>query len=252
MKDIRLMMGMPITVEIADEDARSSSIDDVFNYFQYVDEKFSTYKETSEISAINQCRIKEENYSKDMRIILALSEETKKLTDGYFDIITPGGKCDPSGIVKGWAIYNASQILKSQGYENYYIEAGGDIQTHGKNSEGKEWNVGVRNPLEPAKNEIIKIIYGEDLAVATSGTYLRGQHIYNPKNKDIILDDIVSLTVIGPNIYEADRFATAAFAMGKNGIMFIENLEGFEGYMINSNGIAVETTVFEKYTKNSF
>ena len=65
--------------------------------------------------------------------------------------------------------------------------------------------------------------------------------------------DIVSLSVIGPNIYEADRFATAAFAMGRKGIEFIENLNVdsgprmFEGYMIDSKGIATMTSDFDKY-----
>jgi len=65
------------------------------------------------------------------------------------------------------------------------------------------------------------------------------------------IKDIVSLTVIGPNIYEADRFVTAAFAMGKEGIYFIEKLDGFEGYMIDSNGLATFTSGFEKYVKNN-
>ncbi len=72
-----------------------------------------------------------------------------------------------------------------------------------------------------------------DCGVATSGTSIRGQHIYNPQDDAAPIDEIVSLTVIGPNIYEADRFATAAFAMGSDGIVFIEQLDGFEGYMID-------------------
>lgn len=40
---------------------------------------------------------------------------------------------------------------------------------------------------------------------------------------------MVSLTVIGPDIYEADRFATAAFAMGVDGIYFLEKLGGVRG-----------------------
>ncbi len=63
------------------------------------------------------------------------------------------------------------------------------------------------------------------------------------------VEGVVSLTVVGPNIYEADRFATAAFAMGEAGIMFIEKLPGFEGYMVNDNGIATFTSGFEKYVK---
>jgi thiamine biosynthesis lipoprotein len=83
--------------------------------------------------------------------------------------------------------------------------------------------------------------------VATSGTYVRGQHIYNPKNGNQPVTGIVSLTVIGPDIFEADRFATAAFAMESVGIAFIEELEGFEGYMIDQKGMATYTSGFEEY-----
>jgi thiamine biosynthesis lipoprotein len=86
-----------------------------------------------------------------------------------------------------------------------------------------------------------------DQAVATSGTYIRGNHIYSPKEKDRTEFEIVSMTIIGPNIYEADRFATAAFAMGSKGIHFIETLPDLEAYMINKKGIATMTTGFEKY-----
>jgi thiamine biosynthesis lipoprotein len=65
-----------------------------------------------------------------------------------------------------------------------------------------------------------------------------------------LVTDVLSLTVIGPNIYEADRFATAAFAMGEEGIRFIERLEGFEGYMIDRRGQATFTSGFTRYIHN--
>ena len=82
--------------------------------------------------------------------------------------------------------------------------------------------------------------------MATSGTYLRGEHIYNPKNNQPA-SEIISLTVIGSNVYEADRFATGAFAMGQAGIQFIEALPGFEGYMIDHRGTATMTSGFTGY-----
>ena len=75
-------------------------------------------------------------------------------------------------------------------------------------------------------SEHVKVLALTDQGIATSGTAIRGQHIYNPHQPDASIQDIVSLTVIGPNIYEADRFATAAFAMGKEGIRFIANVAG--------------------------
>ena len=65
------------------------------------------------------------------------------------------------------------------------------------------------------------------------------------------LVDVASLTVVGPNVCEADRFATAAFAMGTTGITFIESLPGFEGYLIDANARATFTSGFGRYVSPS-
>lgn len=240
-------MGMPVAVEIIDTDGPNKAIfNEVYDYFAHIDEIFSTYKPTSEISAINGGGKPREAWSEEMNMVFLLSEETKQATGGYFDIQKPDGSYDPSGLVKGWAIWNAAKLLEKRGYKNFYVDAGGDIQPSGHNGEGAKWSVGIKNPW--IENENIKVVYVTSEGVATSGTYIRGEHIYNPKT-GTAAQSIVSLTVIGPNIYEADRFATAAFAMGTDAVHFIESLPGFEGYMIDKNKIATMTTGFEKYTQ---
>jgi len=243
MKELQLLMGMPITVELVDPSGTQADIENVFAYFRTVDATFSTYKEHSEISKINRGELCEEEYSDNMKTILALSEQTKQKTQGYFDI-RHNGIIDPSGIVKGWAILQAAHMLKEAGCTNFYIDAGGDIQVSGTKG-GNPWRIGIRNPFNRKEN--VKILAITDKGIATSGTAIRGQHIYDPHYPHMPLQDIVSLTVIGPNVYEADRFATAAFAMGKRGIYFIEHLPGFEGYMIDAAAQATFTTGFERY-----
>jgi thiamine biosynthesis lipoprotein len=243
MKELQLLMGMPITVELVDPSGTEADIENVFAYFRTVDATFSTDKEHSEISKINRGELCEEEYSDDMKTILALSEQTKQETQGYFDI-WHDGIIDPSGIVKGWAILQAATMLKEAGCSNFYIDAGGDIQVSGTKG-GKPWRIGIRNPFNRSEN--VKVLSITDRGVATSGTAIRGQHVYNPHQPEKPIQDIVSLTVIGPNVYEADRFATAAFAMGKRGIYFIEQLAGFEGYMIDSSARATYTSNFEGY-----
>jgi thiamine biosynthesis lipoprotein len=247
MKDTRIIMGMHITVEIVDPQVTPKILEEIFSYFIAVDKQFSTYKNNSEIMRINRGEITKNNYSKEMLEIMNLAEKTKNETLGYFDIKKPNGILDPSGVVKGWAIQNAAEILLRNGYRNFYIDAGGDIQSYGLNSEGKEWSIGIRNPFDV--ENITKVLYTKGKGIATSGSYIRGQHIYNPHKPEKKLQDLVSLTVIGSNVLEADRFATAAFAMGKDGINFIEQLPGFEGYAIDSSGIATMTSNFEIYTK---
>jgi len=247
MKDTRLLMGMPVTVEVVDGWVKPGDLDAVYDYFTYVDETFSTYKPASEISRLNQGLLTLEQASPDMQHIFALAEDTRQITGGYFDIRrNHNGTCDPSGIVKGWAIDQAAEQLRQKGFQNFYVDAGGDIQAFGSNAEGEAWRVGIRNPFN--QNEIVKVVSLNNCGVATSGTYVRGQHIYNPYQAEQPLTEVLSLTVIGPNIYEADRFATAAFAMGLAGISFIERLTDFEGYMIDSEGLAVLTSGFGFYT----
>ncbi len=237
-------MGMPITVEVIDAPDHTI-LDEAFAYFEHVDRRFSTYRSDSEIEAINRAELPYADRSDEMREVLALAERTNHETDGFFDIHTPKGSLDPSGIVKGWAIRNAAQLITNRGARDFYIDAGGDIQTSGKNAEGREWSVGIRNPFNAA--EIIKVVHPSGQGVATSGTYVRGQHIYNPLEPGNPIRDIVSLTVIGPDILEADRFATAAFAMGAAGIHFLEELPGFEGYAVGSNHRATLTSGFGDY-----
>lgn len=231
-------MGMPVTVEIRDKGAKAGDIKKVFDYFTKVDSEYSPFKETSEVGKLNRG----EKVSAEMEEILNLCHDLKKETNGYFDIVKPNGKIDPSGLVKGWAIKNAASILIKKGYKKFYVDAGGDAEIVGKN-----WRWGIRNPFNV--KEIVKVLNLSDSGIATSGTYERGQHIYNPVTKKSEISDIVSLTVIGPNVYEADKYSTPAFAMGREGINFIERQKGLAGYMIDADGIATMTTGFEKFVK---
>jgi thiamine biosynthesis lipoprotein len=233
-----------VTVEVADQNVTTEDIDRVYAYFQYVDEAFSTYKEGSEISKINAGALPEDQWSEDMRYVMEQCQTTKQETNGYFDI-EHNGLLDPSGYVKGWAIRNAANLITKAGFHNHYVEAGGDLQVSGHNSEGKPWTVGIRNPFN--REEIVKRVSLTNMGMATSGTYIRGQHIYNPHKPAEPITEIVSLTVIGPSVVDADRYATAAFAMGTEGIGYVASLDGFAGYSIDTKGIATFTDGFNNY-----
>lgn len=238
MKITKLIMGMPVTVEVRDKGATNGILQQVFEYFSQVDARFSTYKPQSEMSQINRGEILQRDYSPEMKEVLDLSELTKRQTGGYFDIKKPNGQLDPSGLVKGWAVNNAALLLKALGMSYFYVEAGGDIQV-AAGANDRPWSVGIKNPFN--QEEIVKVLFVSSQGVATSGTYIRGQHIYNPHRPAEKFTEILSLTVIGPNVYEADRFATAAFAMGKSGLEFIERLPGFEGFMVDKNKMGTAT-----------
>jgi thiamine biosynthesis lipoprotein len=241
MKMTEGIMGMSVAVEVLD-DASGNDLDEVLDYFHKVDALYSTYKKTSEISRLNAKQLSEEDLSLEVKKVLRLSEETRQLTNGYFDIHVEG-IIDPSGLVKGYAIWEASKMLSEKGYKNFYIEIGGDIDIRGTKN-GLPWKVGIRNPLD--KSGTTGVLKLTDCGVATSGTYERGMHIYDPIKKRLA-PGILSLTVIGPNIYEADRFATACYAMGEKGIDFLEKRDGLEGLMITKDGKTLITSGFRAY-----
>ncbi len=237
-------MGMPVSITVDDLVAREEDIFLVFSYLQHIDTVFSTYKRTSDIEKINRGELSQEHASSEVKEVLRLCEKTSQETGGYFTIELHG-KLDPSGLVKGYAIFHAAEMLKQRAYKNFMVEIAGDIEIRGLHNK-KKWKIGIENPF--SRGEMIKVVYLTGRGIATSGTYIRGEHIYNPIKK-VAAHEIASMSVIGPNVYEADRFATAAFAMGEKGIELIERLSGFEAYMVTKDKRGVYTSGFEQYTK---
>ena len=241
-----VQMGMPVTVCICDEGAGEEDVAAVVSLLEDVNQRFSPYLETSEVSQLNAGAIGRHEVSAEFETILCLCEQTKAETDGYFDVMRHGW-IDPSGLVKGWAIARASALLTARGWRNYFVDAGGDVQTSGVNGDHQPWRVGVRNPFQ--RDELVKVLAISGLGVATSGTAIRGRHIYNPMWTGFLESDVVSLTVVGPTIYEADRMATAAFAMGREGISFIAARPELEGYAITVDGMAISTEGFNHHVR---
>ena len=236
---------MPVTLMMPHESNPDKAFKKTFDFFKQIDQRYSPYTESSEVSRINRHELNESDYSLEMHEILELAKKTKHETDNYFDV-WHDGTFDPSGIVKGWAIQRAVSIMKNF-CDDFYIEAGGDIQASGNNDKQQPWRVGVRNPFN--RHENIAIISLDNHAIATSGSAIRRQHIYDPVSNSP-LTGIVSLSVIAPRIIDADRMATAAFAMGVRGIEFIENLNGYEGYMVSADKNITMTSGWEKFEIN--
>ena len=76
------------------------------------------------------------------------------------------------------------------------------------------------------------MVLASGLAVATSGTYEKGQHILDPRSGKPA-NAWLSFTVVGPDILQADVFATACFAMGIAGLDFVSRAAGYEAYGID-------------------
>ena len=232
---------MPVTVEIRDAAPSAAVFDAVFSDLTRVDRMFSPFLTESAVSRINARTLREADADPLVAEVLARCRDHEVLTYGYFNAWS-GGRLDPSGFVKGWAIARACAILDRHGHRNYFVDGAGDVQTRGEREPGVAWRVGIRHPVERSK--VARVVLARDLAVATSGTYEKGSHIQDP-HTGLPATALVSLTVTGPDIVTADVFATAAFAMGLAGLPFIEARPGYEAYAIDPALRARWTSGFE-------
>ena len=224
------VMGMPVVVEARDGDVP----DEVFDWLRRVDETFSTYKDGSEISRLRRGELDEADASDDVRWVLRRCRELRDETAGYFDIDAVG--LDPSGYVKGWAVERAAAILDRAGSSDYAINAGGDVRTRGR------WRIGIQHPFE--SQAVAKVVEGDDLAIATSGAYERGEHVRDP-HTGAAPAGILSVTVTGPDLATADAYATAAYPMGpRRAIDWTARLRGYEALTILADGRVLATPGF--------
>jgi FAD:protein FMN transferase len=237
------VMGMPVTVDVRDPEAATAALDEVYADLAWVDSVFSTYRPGSAISRINDGTLSIERSEPVVRDVLALCDRYERETDGYFSAWREG-RFDPSGLVKGWAIERAAAILDRHGYADYFVDAAGDVRTRGHAGPDSPWRVGIRHPIE--RDKVVRVIHATDLAVATSGTYEKGAHIFDPHTGEPATD-LLSLTIVGPDIVTADVLATAVFAMGHAGLAFVEDREGYEAYAIDPQLRGHWTSGFDRY-----
>jgi thiamine biosynthesis lipoprotein len=227
------VMGMAVTIDIRDDRADAAAlVEDVVAWLHAVDATFSTYKPGSAISRLGRGELALDDTPDDVRWVLAQCESLRRRTGGFFDACV-AGSLDPSGFVKGWAVEVASARLRAGGSLRHCINAGGDVRACGEPAPGRPWLVGIAHPL--VAGALCAVIPVRDGAVATSGTAERGAHVFDPHTGKAALD-LASVTVAGPDLAQADAFATAALAMGFGAPAWLATLDGYEAYAVDAGG----------------
>jgi len=234
-------MGLPIVVDVRDDEVDESVLDGMFDWFRRVDATFSTYKDDSEISRLGRGELALADTDPDVRLVLERCEQLREETRGYFDAHA-AGTLDPSGLVKGWSVDRAVELLHEAGVRNLAVSAGGDMRVSGRAVPELCWRVGIQHPGE--RHEVAAIVEANDLAIATSGAYARGDHVIDPHTGRPPAG-VLSVTVVGPELATADAYATAAFAMGSHaGPRWTARLHGYEAMTICADETVLTTARF--------
>ncbi|MFJ1604705.1 FAD:protein FMN transferase [Streptomyces sp. NPDC088253] len=210
MRRVEQVMGFPVSLRIDDENASEETADPVFAWLREVDARFSPFRADSEVSRLDRGELIPHELSPDLTEVLGLCEEYRVATGGAFDVRLPGRGLDPCAMVKGWSVQRAADLLTGRGASRFCLNAGGDVV-----AAGGPWRVGVRHPERA--DRLCTVVEITDGAVATSARYERGDHILDGRTGRPATG-LLSMTVVAPSLTEADATATAAFAMGAQGV----------------------------------
>jgi thiamine biosynthesis lipoprotein len=195
-----------------------------------VDAWFSTFRDDTPVHLLRTGQLDEASAPAVVREVLAACRVARDLTEGAFDPWSVPGGVDPSGYVKGWAAERACALLAEAGLVNTYVNAGGDVVCRGVSEPDRPWRVGVRHPVQ--HDLVARVVEVFDGAVATSGTYERGQHVLDPRT-GLPATAVVSATVVGPDGGLADAVATGLVVAGVDGLAWLPGLPGeWSAYVI--------------------
>jgi thiamine biosynthesis lipoprotein len=181
---------------------------------------------------------------------LALVDHTK-ITIGSDRIRKPPStRLDLSGIAKGKLVDMASQYLRNADFNDFLVDAGGDIYVSGRNLNRQKWRVAIQDPLR--RDRYSGILEKSDAAIVTSGDYenffmeegKRYSHLLSPYT-GYPDSDIRSVTIVADTAAFGDAVATAVFVMGSgDGYRFLLDA-GIEGYIIyGDEPLSLETAHF--------
>ena len=147
---------------------------------------------------------------------------TLRQTDEQWYLIKqqPDLKIDVSAIAKGYATDLAAEYLLSLGLQQFMVEVGGEIRTHGLKRDGEPWRIAIEQPLLDERRPL-KLLRLENAALATSGDYRNYvkigdqhySHTINPQTGYPIPYRTALVSVMHDDCMLADAWATALMAM---------------------------------------
>ena len=222
-------MGTAVLFDVRDTEFDTRTVDEAVAYLQSIESMFSTYRQDSEISRFRDGRLLLADVDPVVREVLERCDRLRTDTDGAFDHRS-GPDLDPAGYVKGWAIEGAAGIMSDGGIRSFLISAGGDVVARGAPPGREAWTAAIRDPEDV--DAVLGTVSLKDSAIATSGWYERGDHIWPTSDGS---DALASVSVLGPDLGIADAMATAIFAGGLSDATWLGRFTGYDFIVVTTD-----------------
>jgi len=162
-----------------------------------------------------------------------------------------GMKIGFGALGEGYATDRCRDMMLKKGIKAGIVNASGDMSAWGKQPDGSDWVIGIRDPNR--QGELFAVVPLRQGAVVTSGSYekfvvfndKRYSHIINPAT-GYPATGLTSVTVFGPSAEKANGFSTSLMVMGKDaGMKLINNYPEFSCIMITDEGKVITSRNFD-------
>jgi thiamine biosynthesis lipoprotein len=214
---VEQVMGMPVSIHVRaadpDREVVTAAVANAFAHLRRVDAVLSPWRSDSDLMRVRRGLLRWGEAHPWLTEVGRLCAAAEAETGGLFTSTLRGPDdtvgFDPTGLAKGWAVSGAAAHLQLVPGIAWSVNAGGDIQCGvgtGVDPDASPWRIGLQDPRDPQRvGDVVTVTTG---AVATSGTAARGAHVVDPRTGEQVRRD-GSVTVVGPDLVNADVWATA-------------------------------------------
>ncbi len=214
---VEQVMGMPVSIHVraADPDRGdvTAAVANAFAHLRRVDAVLSPWRSDSDLLRVRRGLLRWGEAHPWLTEVELLCVRAERDTGGLFTSTLRGPDhtvgFDPTGLAKGWAVTGAAAHLRLVPGIAWSVNAGGDIECGvGREVDPRSspWRIGLQDPSDAGRiGDVVTVTSG---AVATSGNAARGAHVVDPRTGDPVVR-AGSVTVVGPDLVQADVWATA-------------------------------------------
>lgn len=244
----------------------SKLFDECFDEIERIEKKYSRFIENSYLSKLNSK--KEDRLDEETIFLLKKAVKIKIITKNYFDIniketleslgydkdysfkkkikinnpfkkkgfeikdkkITLYNQIDFGGIGKGYAIDRVKKILEKNKIKKYFINAGGDIYSKGKN------RIALENP-DNNKYAIGEVEINDESICSSSSNrrkWGKNHHLIDPFTKKST-NSIKTVFIIEKNAIDGDALATGLFCSGFENAIEISKKNNLKVLLISND-----------------
>lgn len=279
-KETRSLMGTRIHLTLVATEGMDASrtLEATFAEMERLIAIFSTHDAGSAVSQLNRDGVLQ-NAPAELISMVASAREFSEISNGAFDItvkpladalragripgeaehalvnyrhlvqdgqslrlLTPGMQITFDAIAKGYIVDQGVEVLKTQGFDNVLVEAGGDLMAIGHTQEDNAWEIGIEHPRQEQFAGVMSKFSLSGAGVATSGDYFNAftvdkslNHIIDPQTGVSPLE-LASATALAPNAKLADAISTTIMVLGaEEGLALVNRLDGVEALIVTKD-----------------